>query len=1215
MTLWEVRGDIPPAIGQHPTRFRTGVVRPVPATIQRMPTDVSQRRGPRRSSVGGSGNEAGSEYRAGVAAWLVVLGLDGRDVEGLGFGQGDAVPMVVTLETDHPIDDLNIRLSGGGRLLAQAKRSVTLGGEAFRSTAAQWVTAIKEAQIDPIRDRLVLLTEGHSRQVAALASALDRLRKTDPGAATIDEQDALTTLKDLLTSLDEDGQHLLLSVAAVLQVQILGSNAPHRVSALSIIETSVVASGEGQAAFAALQASARVAAIARHGRVLREWRIAIEEAGLHLRTDLTGSPAARATAIDSLLDRYREDMVRAGTQLDLLPLGITVAPIALSEPASGWRVIVPTEDEGPGERELGPAIRRRGRVVLLGPPGAGKSSALIQQAGSWASDATEPIPIVVPLNKLPRNSPSDLHGLVRLGSFVPDEERVVAELVSRLEHGEAVLFLDGLDECRDRRFEVVALVRRLIRSVDAGSDVVLSTRDVAYAAAETLGWAPLTLTQPSDMEEVLASVAAALAQRESIPDEERISWVATRLRWLESAREENKAIGETPLLLVLTLALLAKQSPATLPKTRARLLSEIIDDAAERLEIRVRQASVQWPNHQRHEVIGLLREGFDFIGHAVFDAGEIGREDLVVRLSAEVGRSWGFTSSRAAVVAAEIVDFWDEASVFTAGGSPPAIRGRVRSLVDLAEARYSSRQESSEITRWASRLADEPTASDALLLGAGLSEAIAMALLREAVRRPADPVALTACTAIERGAAFDPALVHELAAALSERVRAAPAVGVVKALARLPVGLDLREQVRATLEGIPDEQIRAMAVGIAMVRWDVPPEESESALRRALTTPPPAILVDEGWVEAVTGAADLLLGAGIDVDDALLITFRKVSMDADRRLDAVLRRHGRADLVDRAHADRSLSVDIAQVERRIAAGDAAWGIVFDHLASRNAAELSSDQARRLHELADLIASLEILESPATWFDRASHHSADLPPMLDLAVTLGGFDGGVLSSEASVASGLRRLDATTMLADNAMARPLSRWDLVADVEAARIELVRLMSSGPLFARFATKALATAPDAGGVLRGVEPGLSRLDVESRLMVARLVLHLHRAEGRLLEWLDSSDAALRTSAGRVVGIRWAANDLPRSVLEAALLSPDAAVRSITERALAGREMSPPAELADQMRHRPSDGWDCMWCGARNVPDREDCQQCHVVGNQTVQRAARHPPDYFDVD
>jgi hypothetical protein len=362
----------------------------------------------------------------------------------------------------------------------------------------------------------VLFSESDSGPILALAKALDRRRASVAGAPTQEETTALATLTGMLSGLDAAQRDLLLSVAVVVQVLVIPNNAAHRVTATSILETSVVAAGEGAAAFDALQVSARRAAIARRGRVLREWRVAIVEARLHLRADAEGGQSAQATAADGLLDRYREALVRSGTQLDLMPLGISIEPIPLSDPGSSWEAVVSAAEDRTTERDLGAAIQRRGRVLLLGAPGAGKSSALAQVAGAWAADDVQPIPILVSLEDLASAPPTSLLHLVKAARHISDSTLLAEELTTRLLHGEAALFLDGLDECRDRRFAVIAALREVLRAVDPGSDVVLSTRDVAYGEAKTLGWIDLPLAVPGDMDEVLEAIARALADSEGL---------------------------------------------------------------------------------------------------------------------------------------------------------------------------------------------------------------------------------------------------------------------------------------------------------------------------------------------------------------------------------------------------------------------------------------------------------------------------------------------------------------------------------------------------------------------------------------------------------------------------------------------------------------------------------------------------------------------------
>ena len=64
----------------------------------------------RQSSVGGQANEAGSLYRAGVAAYLAAHGLAGAAVEAAGYVEGGPYPVSMTLESGDAVDDIRCKL-------------------------------------------------------------------------------------------------------------------------------------------------------------------------------------------------------------------------------------------------------------------------------------------------------------------------------------------------------------------------------------------------------------------------------------------------------------------------------------------------------------------------------------------------------------------------------------------------------------------------------------------------------------------------------------------------------------------------------------------------------------------------------------------------------------------------------------------------------------------------------------------------------------------------------------------------------------------------------------------------------------------------------------------------------------------------------------------------------------------------------------------------
>ena len=93
---------------------------------------------PAAVSHGGQGNEAGSLYRSGVAAYLAAHGLAGRGVEAAGFSETGPAPVWLLFETGEAVDDIRCELSDGTILRVQAK--LECGNDRHLSaTVAQWV--------------------------------------------------------------------------------------------------------------------------------------------------------------------------------------------------------------------------------------------------------------------------------------------------------------------------------------------------------------------------------------------------------------------------------------------------------------------------------------------------------------------------------------------------------------------------------------------------------------------------------------------------------------------------------------------------------------------------------------------------------------------------------------------------------------------------------------------------------------------------------------------------------------------------------------------------------------------------------------------------------------------------------------------------------------------------------------------------------------------
>lgn len=106
-----------------------------------------------RRSVAGSSGDGGIEYRRGVAAYVVALGLAGAPLPGLDIPPAYAQVRAVTLETEDAVDDIRIDFVSGWTALVQAKRSLRRG-DVLKKAVEQWAEAGLGA-LDPTKDRKV----------------------------------------------------------------------------------------------------------------------------------------------------------------------------------------------------------------------------------------------------------------------------------------------------------------------------------------------------------------------------------------------------------------------------------------------------------------------------------------------------------------------------------------------------------------------------------------------------------------------------------------------------------------------------------------------------------------------------------------------------------------------------------------------------------------------------------------------------------------------------------------------------------------------------------------------------------------------------------------------------------------------------------------------------------------------------------------------------
>jgi hypothetical protein len=648
-----------------------------------------------RGAIGGAAGEIGSAHRAGAAALIVAYGLAGREVEGLYPGRDAGPPLCVRTETDDPVDDVLCECAGRQAWI-QAKHSLVVGaeGDGLAPVVAQWTATVRDGLVRP-GDALVLAVGGQAltKPLLLLRSALQRRRDDQSGNLTAEEQNVLSLLcrqiKRVAPDLDNTAHDFLLDAAVVWHVD--ASDAENCIIGVPVlcqhaqlgaaILYAMTDPSAGPKAFAALTTAARSFARRRSGADMLAWFTVLRDAGVTVLPDCGGPPAARFAARAETLGRYRNQLAQTAATLSLSNLGMSISRLPCPQLAEGIRVEDPakstnrliTSENGTWSALL-PAIRRRSRSLLRGLPGSGKSVALAQIAGAWAADPRAPLPLYVslqPLVKIVRDTERLVINATLLSKAAslefPEEDRdlLVEELIDRLNKGQVVVLLDGLDECRDARHVVAESLHSWLDTVahpDTG--LVITTRDSAYSSAKILGLQELIMREPADLAMTLHHLLENLADAFA-PNGSREDWITSRLRWLESAPTGGDEFWRVPLFAIMLTLLAARRAPATLPTTRARALHQVVQEVTRRWEARHRHGC-RIGTFDGALAEGMLIDSFAILGFALADTGETSTPTLKVLIEKRLHEHYGLPPGVTAIDAEDVLALWDEAGVFVA---------------------------------------------------------------------------------------------------------------------------------------------------------------------------------------------------------------------------------------------------------------------------------------------------------------------------------------------------------------------------------------------------------------------------------------------------------------------------------------------------------------------------------------------------------------------
>lgn len=670
---------------------------------------------------GGQANEAGSVYRRGVAAILAVHGLQEKGIAALEMPDSGPYPVAIAFETLDTVDDIRCEMADGSALYLQAKR-VYGKDSTFKDAVEQWT-----AMLDTLRDgdRLVIASAAARGEVKALPSALRKRRAG--GVLTADEKCAIAALAQaagLSATSSRFGKLCAAGYAWHVSADST-SDAGYQLCA-AMLDGVVVEAPHGGAALDVLVARLHSDAGVASRSTLHDWWTRLNDARIPLIGSPTGSAARRLTAERDALKAYRDVLARGKDVVDFSLLSDALTPLTVPDLLS--TIVVASSPDASSGHGLPDVVRRYQDLVLVGHPGAGKSTAVRQLATHFASDDAAPLPIVVKLSRI-CSAVSDPHDvtlelvITDAVAHLPEAHRqVMGEIAYReLTSGFAVLLCDGLDECRSRASAVVDGLVQLKQQFSPDVGVLLTTRASGLRAARKIGCHVMHLLAPTRAHQVqFQALRAAMAQLELSADER-----ARREQRLKRIQDQQPAITRVPLLGNLVAVLVGLGRDSTLDGSVAELLEQVIKQALSRWETHhgpvVTAGGSPLSQIEQH----LLWDGYVVIGHLIAEDGTATRSEATSQVATKLRESWDKSEGEARALAEEVVDFWDTTiAVFIEDGDG-ILTPRSRVFADLADALWMIGASEPAQISWVERVLGDETRSDSLVLAVSKDPSVA----------------------------------------------------------------------------------------------------------------------------------------------------------------------------------------------------------------------------------------------------------------------------------------------------------------------------------------------------------------------------------------------------------------------------------------------------------------------------------------------------------
>lgn len=1188
--------------------------------------------------MGGAADEAGGAYRAGVAAVIAAHLLYGWDLQALGLSKGAAVPSALRLEADEAVDDIVIDFSGGGRAFLQAKRNLRLAtapASQLAKAMSQCRRAVVESELDPKTDRLIIVSGSASGPIRDLKEALRRQRDPFSGAMSDAQATALSRFEPLLEGLNQTHRAQLLDCLTIWHCDAEERDGGDAERAAALLDGSIVPHGMGQRAFQALVTKAREIARLRSGLDVDGLIDCLKEADIELTDDASGARAARIVARQQASARYRQRLQMEGDSIRLLGVGagLPELPIvdidASVEATESW-----LEEERPSERPLDLLIRRRGRLILTGLPGAGKSTAMRRAAAVQAGEISSPLPIVIRLDVLARRLEHSgfTDAIVELASEdapPADRELLTEALREALAKGHATLFLDALDEARGKSRAVIGAIMSFLGGADPSMEVLLATRDTKIADAAALGFRQARLSEPEKLDRTIEGVLRAFALHRKIDNPKE--WVEPRERWVNRALSRDPDLKSTPLMPILLAVSAAHTDHSQLPEVRAEILRRVIRDVVSEWEAgRTHDGVLELGVIKGTQATEALLECFIVEGMTLAAELRPSEERVASMLAAALEDKWELAPGAANATAREAIAFWDEAGVFLKS-SQGEVEPRVKLFSELADAWHHSNTEDARARGWVRRALADGERDEALKLAASLSRVVGEELVRIAVRGGRASDIFLALEAIKQGAKVDDTAIAEVVEGLAGLVASGGETGTKAAgeMVAMDVPDHLRDQVLGCIQRDLPRDHALVAEVRAIVNWSL--ERDDAAMTRfeeVLASNPPKPVeeprdvrarlrlsgVDGRWSAAVAAAAEILVPLSENNAAVAARQVERVGGRSAQQIIDVIKAAGHGDLV--ADFEKRIGRTMRQANFWIegfARSDEADDLFLEMVAENGGeAMLSLREQRGLDELVDLYFTLGIPDSASFSFAEMTLDApARMRELVNAAIVLGGFDADKLASEARLLrhqADLREGSSRSQIVFlPGVDRGLDRWSRVREPTQLVDELLRQLGGVSFSAHRAAAALAAAPQSLEVHGKV---LSKLDLMKgrRLELGGLLaLETSSSEGEALElaagWSREGQPPLRRIAGRFAAAALPSLGKARGLFIISLTDHDSGVRAEAVDSLDAGSLDSELRVAIEAARDGSTDWECRWCTHQNRQSSGSCEECQSVGPELRQK------------